>query len=90
MACIYGKRWEGIGKYLGEGGQAHVLRVKDRTRVPQRRRSALTGRVSKSLILEGVELTCPGRLSIQIFAWLCFGQRSPEQEGGGLARCTKD
>ncbi len=31
MARIYGKRWEGIGNDLGEGGQAHVLRVTDRT-----------------------------------------------------------
>jgi hypothetical protein len=30
------------------------------------------------------------RLSIQIFAWLRFGQRSPEQEGGSRGRCTKD
>jgi hypothetical protein len=30
---IYGKRWEGVGNDLGEGGQAHVLRVKDRTGV---------------------------------------------------------
>ena len=33
MARIYGKRWEGIGNDLGEGGQAHVLRVRDRTGV---------------------------------------------------------
>jgi hypothetical protein len=32
MARVYGKRWEGIGNDLGEGGQAH-LRVRDRTRV---------------------------------------------------------
>jgi len=29
-------------------------------------------------------------LSIQIFAWLCFGQRNPEQEGSGSRRCTQD
>jgi serine/threonine protein kinase len=33
MARIYGKRWEGIGNDLGEGGQAHVLRVRDRSGV---------------------------------------------------------
>jgi hypothetical protein len=30
---IYGKRWEGVGNDLGESGQAHVLRVRDRTGV---------------------------------------------------------
>jgi hypothetical protein len=34
---ICGKRWEGVGNDLGEGGQAHVLGVKDRTGVlPQK------------------------------------------------------
>jgi hypothetical protein len=30
---IHGKRREGVGNDLGEGGQAHMLRVKDRTGV---------------------------------------------------------
>jgi serine/threonine protein kinase len=33
MARVYGKRWEGIGNDLGEGSQAHVLRVRDCTGV---------------------------------------------------------
>jgi serine/threonine protein kinase len=31
MGKVYGNRWEGVGNDLGEGGQAHVLRVKDST-----------------------------------------------------------
>jgi hypothetical protein len=42
---IYGKHWEEVGNDLGEGGQAHVLRVKDRTGVlpPLKRIQLQTG-----------------------------------------------
>jgi hypothetical protein len=59
---IYGKRREGVGNDLGEGGQAQVLRVKDRTGVLPPEGGALQ-RIQSQTVTNDVNAIKRGRRS---------------------------